>query len=175
VFEPAGDPLLSLSTVGGAGYDVFANVLPVGGGQFLAFGQIGSASMTDDPWIARIDTNGDITLDWHIAYEADADQRAFGGGGAIRADGGLAIAMHDVQGMNDDTFEPAVLYTDSLGGLDDDCPTPTLDAHEAQDWEPDSPVTTISQATVTFVRTDIAVMDEPVVTLNMGMSTTLCQ
>ena len=122
VFEPAGDPIVSLSTVGGAGYGVFRNLLPLGGSQFLAFGQIGSASMTDGPWIASVDTSGDITLDWHLAYEADADQRSFGGGGAIRTDGGLAIAMHDVQGTNDATFEPAVLYIDSLGGLDDDCP-----------------------------------------------------
>ncbi len=173
VFNPDGDPAISLSTLGGPGYDVLRSLVPAGGDRFIVGGQAGSAATSEDTWLARIDASGELALDWQFVYDAPRDQRMPTGATAQRADGGIALAVSDFD--NPGEFDPAVLYTDSLGGIDGDCPAVIDDPFAPAAVEEVVIDSTLSQGVSSFTRTALAPGDEPFVALDLGAAAGLCR
>ncbi|MEM6292807.1 MAG: hypothetical protein AAGA54_16150 [Myxococcota bacterium] len=176
VLEPQGDPVVSLSTLGGAQFEALRELIPLGDDRFAVAGQAGSVSMTEDAWLLRLDTSDVPTVDFNVVYDSPRNQRMVFGVGAARADGGLSVGLHDVDESNDMTNEPVILHTDSLGGLDQACPTQAADAFAAVPVEDIvTPGTTVSQGSVNFSRTTASATDEPFVAFDWGTQAALCE
>jgi len=178
VFDPSADPMVTISTLGGPGYDVLRELLPLDDGRFVVAGQAGGDG--EDVWLARLDPEGgsaaEIFVDWQHVYEAPRNQRMVTGAAAIRADGGIAAAFHDLEaGGADTTNEAGVLYTDSLGGIDSACPEPSTDSFAVQPVDVGMPDTTLDIGNVSLTVTALAPDAEPAVDADLGNSLGLCR
>lgn len=176
VLEPQGDPIVSLATLGGPQFEALRELIPLGADRFAVAGQAGSVSGTEDAWLLRLDTSDVPTVDFNVVYDSPRNQRMVFGVGAARADGGLSVGLHDFDDENDMTNEPVIIHTDSLGGIDQACPTQSVDAFASMPVEDTiTPGTAVSQGSVSFTRSIVSAIDEPFVGFDWGTQAALCE
>lgn len=169
----AGAPQLSITTAGAASSDALGKLVALDDGRFVATGRSGAAG-TEDVWLGRIDPSRGPEFDFNVVYDAPRHQRSFGAG-ALRIDGGLAVAFSD-RATENDPWEPGALYVDSLGGLEDMCVNPTVMPFNSQAVPEPELNTTVMQTNVSLPSQVIgpAVAGFEVVEISIGTESDLC-
>lgn len=145
-------PTVEAWTVGGAGYDSLTELIEVGDDQLVVAGMTESGE-TPDVWLMQVDASGPPTLQWHHTHPLPRHQFVRGPSACLRADGGFAVAFHDAVDGSDPTFEPGVLYTNSVGLIEDGCPAELEDPFTLELVDDVAVATDVSTTSLSFART----------------------
>lgn len=174
VYDATSSQVESLHTMGTGRFDALTGVRGVGQGRFVAAGRVGTQDGGEDAWLMRLDPSNPDWVEWSLVYEAPGLQRVLGAP-AVRTDGGLAVVTQELADADDANPSPAVLLTDGLGGISGACPA-LADAGLLPQPVAEVPLELdISTGAVTFTREVLTAQSDPMIDLEMGAGSALCE